>query len=84
MLDFSAAAAKDPDFLLEVDHIRAWEAEHGPLPDGGWLFYRTGWDARSEDADAFLGLILLGTTTPARTPRACRWSARGGWPRRRR
>ena len=41
--------AKDPDFLLEVEHVRAWEAEHGPLPDGGWLLYRTGWDARSED-----------------------------------
>ena len=80
VLDFSADAAKDPDFLLEVDHIRAWEAEHGPLPDGGWLFYRTGWDARSEDADAFLER----RRRPARTPRACRWSARGGWPRRRR
>ena len=45
----AAESAKDPDFLLEVDHVRAWEAEHGPLPEGGWLFYRTGWDARSED-----------------------------------
>ena len=29
VLDFSAECAADPDFLLEVDHIRAWEAEHG-------------------------------------------------------
>ena len=60
VLDFSAESAKDPDFLLEVEHIRAWEAEHGPLPEGGWLLYRTGWDARSEDAAAFLGVDSSG------------------------
>src|SRR5271168_2029673 len=42
VLDFSAEAAADPDFLLEPEHIRQWEAAHGPLPDGGWLLYRTG------------------------------------------
>jgi kynurenine formamidase len=53
VLDVSAEAGADPDFLLEVDHVRAWEAEHGPLPEGGWLLLRTGWDARSGDAAAF-------------------------------
>ena len=47
VLDFSAAAAADADFLLEVDDIRQWEERHGPLPVDGWLLYRTGWDARS-------------------------------------
>src|SRR3954447_22297085 len=46
VLDFTARAADDPDFLLEVEHIEAWQAEHGPLPTDGWLLYRTGWDAR--------------------------------------
>jgi kynurenine formamidase len=54
VLDFSEQAARDPDFLLEVEHIRGWEAQHGPLPQGGWLLYRTGWDARSADAEAFI------------------------------
>jgi kynurenine formamidase len=54
VLDMTAAVSSDPDFLLEVDHIKAWEAEHGPLPAGGWLLYRTGWDARSDSDDAFL------------------------------
>src|SRR5215475_11207694 len=40
VLDFSAQSAADPDFLLEVEHIKAWESEHGSLPDGGWLLYR--------------------------------------------
>jgi kynurenine formamidase len=53
VLDVSAQAGGDPDFLLEVDHIRSWEADHGPLPEGGWLLLRTGWDSRSGDAAAF-------------------------------
>src|SRR3982750_475754 len=35
VLDFSAQVAEDPDFLLEVEQIREWEARHGPLPEGG-------------------------------------------------
>src|SRR3954469_1765503 len=29
VLDFSAQAAENPDFLLEVEHIRDWETTHG-------------------------------------------------------
>jgi kynurenine formamidase len=32
VLDFSAQAAENPDFPVEVDHVKAWEAEIGPLP----------------------------------------------------
>ncbi|HEY8473668.1 MAG TPA: cyclase family protein [Natronosporangium sp.] len=53
VLDFTEQAAADPDFLLEVDHVRQWEQAHGPLPEGGWLLYRTGWDARGDDPAAF-------------------------------
>src|SRR3981081_1881698 len=34
VIDRSAEAARDPDYLLRVDDIRAFEAEHGPLPAG--------------------------------------------------
>jgi kynurenine formamidase len=53
VLDFSAQAGADADFLLEVDHIRDWEEQHQPLPEGGWLLFRTGWDARSRDPEAY-------------------------------
>jgi kynurenine formamidase len=53
VLDFSAQTADNPDFLLEVEHVERWTAEHGPLPDGGWLLYRTGWDARADDPERF-------------------------------
>jgi len=34
VLDFSDRVAADPDFLLEVRHVREWEETHGALPDG--------------------------------------------------
>ena len=75
VLDLSAEAAADPDFLLEVDHVRAWEAEHGPLPEGGWLLYRTGWNARSESQQEFLNADDTGPHTPGISPECARWLA---------
>ena len=64
MIDKSAEAAEDPDYLLTVDDMRAFEAEHGPLPEGGWLLLRTGWDARAHDEAAFLNANETGPHTP--------------------
>src|SRR5436190_1624311 len=60
---------------LEVDHIRAWERENGPLPGGGWLLYRTGWDARSHLQDAFLNADENGPHTPGVSIDCARWLA---------
>jgi kynurenine formamidase len=54
VIDKSAEAADDPDYLLTVADIGAFESEHGAIPDGAWLLLRTGWDARAHDQDAFL------------------------------
>ena len=75
VLDFSAQAAADPDFLLELEHIKQWEAEHGPLPDGGWLLYRTGWDARSASQEDFLNANETGPHTPGVSVACARWLA---------
>jgi kynurenine formamidase len=75
VLDFSAEALADPDFLLEVDHIRAWESEHGSLPDGGWLLVRTGWDARSHSQEEFLNADADGPHTPGMSVECARWVA---------
>ncbi|MBE1488687.1 cyclase family protein [Plantactinospora soyae] len=71
VLDRTAEAAADPDFLLEVEHIRAWEAEHGPLPAGGWLLYRTGWDAYGDDAAQYANA----GHTPGISPACAKWLA---------
>jgi kynurenine formamidase len=75
VLDFTSEVAADPDFLLEVDHVRAWEAEHGPLPAGGWLLLRTGWDARSHSQDEFLNADESGPHTPGISVECARWLA---------
>ena len=75
VLDFAAEAAADPDFLLEVGHIREWEKEHGPLPEGGWLLYRTGWDRRSDDQADFLNVGEDGPHTPGVSIECARWLA---------
>jgi len=71
VLDFSAQAAADPDFLLERRHVMAWQDRHGALPEGGWLLYRTGWDARVADPASFLN----GGHTPGIAPDCARWLA---------
>jgi len=75
VLDFSDRAAADPDFLLEVEHIREWESAYGPLPEGGWLLYRTGWDARSSSQQEFLNADDTGPHTPGISPACARWLA---------
>jgi kynurenine formamidase len=71
VLDFSLQASADPDFLLQRHHVQAWEAEHGALPEDGWLLYRTGWDRRVGDPASFLN----GGHTPGVAPDCARWLA---------
>jgi kynurenine formamidase len=75
MLDFSVQAARDPDFLLEVGHVQDWEDANGPLPDDGWLLYRTGWDERSADQQRFLNADATGPHTPGISVECARWLA---------
>ncbi|MGH3587852.1 MAG: cyclase family protein [Pseudonocardia sp.] len=75
VIDMADRVAGDPDFLLEVAHVEAWQREHGPLPDGGWLLFRTGWDARSDDQAEFLNADDQGSHTPGISPECARWLA---------
>ena len=75
VLDASDRVAENPDFLLEMDDVLAWQSEHGPLPEGGWLLFRTGWDARSADQAEFLNVDHAGSHTPGVSPECARWLA---------
>lgn len=74
VLDFSAQVAADPDYLIEIDDIRAWESDHGPLPDGGWLLVRTGWDARTSQQEA-INADDSGPHSPGLSADCARWVA---------
>jgi kynurenine formamidase len=71
VLDRSAEAAADPDWLLTVDDVRRFEAEHGAIPEGAWLLLRTGWDTRAHDQEAYLN----GGHTPGPDADCARWLA---------
>jgi len=75
VLDFSAEAAEDPDFLIEVDHIKKWQDRYGPLPSGGWMLVRTGWDTRSHSQEQMTNTDGAGSHTPGLSAECARWVA---------
>jgi len=75
VVDKSSEAAADPDFLLTVEHLKAFENEHGAFPQGGWLLLRTGWDTRATDQAGFLNADETGPHTPGPDVECARWLA---------
>lgn len=63
VIDVSDDVARDPDFLLTVERLEAWEADHGRVPAGAWVLLRTDWSKR-EGAEAFLNLAENGPHSP--------------------
>ena len=49
VLDVGKEAALDPDYVLSVKKIAAWEEKHGKIPPGAIVILRTGWAARWPD-----------------------------------
>ncbi len=54
VFDRVAETEADPDYVLTVDDLNAWQAVHGAFPEGAWLFLRTGWDRFADNTEAFL------------------------------
>jgi kynurenine formamidase len=75
VLDFSAEAAADADFLIDIEHIERWEAEHGAFEPNTWLLLRTGWDQYSDNQEAFLNTDETGSHTPGATAELAEWLA---------
>jgi kynurenine formamidase len=75
VIDRSAEVARNPDFLLQVADVEAWQQQHGPLPEGGWLLFRSGWDSRADDQAAFLNADATGSHTPGVSVELAKWLA---------
>lgn len=71
VIDVSAQAAADPDFLLSVADIEAWEAQHGRIPERNWVLLRTDWSKRS--GRDYANLREDGAHTPGPGAEAIRW-----------
>lgn len=74
VLDCSADAAADADFVLTPAWIERWEAAHGRIPSGAWVLMRTDWSKRS--GPAFLNLDENGPHSPGFHADASRLLAR--------
>ena len=55
VIDVSAKAAANADYLLTRDDVLAWEGRHGRIAPGAIVLLRTGWSARWPDRKAYLG-----------------------------
>jgi kynurenine formamidase len=64
VIDCSAETAKNPDFLLTVDGVKAWEKAHGGIPAGSWVLMRTDWYKRGGSEKEFLNADEKGPHSP--------------------
>ncbi len=71
VIDVSAKVSENEDYVLTVEDIEAWEADHGLIPAGAWLLLRTDWSKR-QGSDAFLNAREDGAHSPGFTPAALR------------
>ena len=52
VLDVHEKVAKDPDYILSLADVKAWESRHGPVPQHAFVVMRTDWSKRWSRGDA--------------------------------
>lgn len=79
VVDVSAQSDANPDYLVTVADIQAWESRNGRIPDGAIVLFRTGWGRFWPDRARYLGTALTGEAAvpqlhfPGLHPDAARW-----------
>ncbi|HEY1363531.1 MAG TPA: cyclase family protein [Xanthobacteraceae bacterium] len=71
VVDCSKQCAVDPDFVLTIAFIEAWEAQHGRIAAGSWVLLRTDWSKKPYAG--YAGLTDDGAHTPGPDPAAVKW-----------
>ena len=79
VVDVTKSAEANPDYLVSVADLEAFEKAHGQIPDGAMLLIRTGFSSRWPDAARYLGTAERGQVAVAKLhfpgvhPDAARW-----------
>jgi kynurenine formamidase len=60
VIDVSAKAAQDPDYLITAGDLADFERARGPIGRGTIVLFRTGWGARWPDPARYLGTTASG------------------------
>jgi kynurenine formamidase len=75
VIDVSAQAQANPDYLLTKETVLEWEARYGRIPAHSWVLIRTDW-SKAKDANSFLNIGADGPHTPGFHPAAVPFLAR--------
>jgi kynurenine formamidase len=75
VVDVTSDVARNPDFLVTPDLLRAWEKTNGKIPPASWLLLRTGWSKRTNAAE-YINVKEDGPHTPGWAPEASEFLAR--------
>jgi kynurenine formamidase len=75
VIDVSAQAQANPDYLVTQETVLEWEAKHGRIPARSWVLIRTDW-SKNKDASSFLNIGADGPHTPGFHPAAVPFLAR--------
>lgn len=61
VIDIAGRAARNPDTVVTVDDLRAFERRNGRIPDDAAVLMHSGWGAKVGDPDAYRGTDKAGT-----------------------
>ncbi|MEI6949008.1 cyclase family protein [Paraflavisolibacter sp. H34] len=79
VIDVSAKALKNRDYLISVADIEGWEKKNGQLPEGAIVLFRTGYGKFYPDAQKYFGTAEKGAGAiphlhfPGIDPAAAEW-----------
>jgi kynurenine formamidase len=51
VIDVHEAVARNPDYTVRLEDVRAWERRHGAIPEGAFVALRTDWSKYWPDAN---------------------------------
>ncbi|MCH8745249.1 MAG: cyclase family protein [Chloroflexi bacterium] len=60
LFDAARESSDNPDFLLSLEDVVAWESHHGPVPTGSIVLLNTGWQMKWGTPEEFLNLDRAG------------------------
>ena len=60
VIDIHQKVKENPDYVVSMDDIRAWEKKYGHIPLGSFVALRTDWSTRWPDQDAMQNLDAEG------------------------
>lgn len=74
VIDIAGRAARNPDTVVTVEDLRAFERRYGRIPTGAAVLMYSGWGVKVGDADAYRGTDAKGTLHfPGFSPDATSW-----------